>query len=308
MNRAARGILWPSLALLVSSGNFFFYADIIAFTGLNGLETTGRLFDPLFGSLAYFSAAWLFSKLIDIAWGRGKADARAPRLLSELLSALAFGLAILGTISLIYDQTTLGAAATSSVLIAVLGISLRNVMADIFAGIALGLERSYRKGDWVEVEPGLTARVVEINWRATRLQTRDRISLIVPNGQLAQQRLKNYSAPSRHYRHCVELTLDHSVSAHEGRNALMEAVSSTPRILKYPEPDVRLTGYSHTGLSYLVRFWIPDYAMEVDCRDAVLANIDRHLRGLKVPPPRRHHHITRGDSKELSSNFDFAQG
>ena len=300
MRETARHVLWPAASLILGSCTFFLYSDLIVLSGLVEFGAIVRLLDPLFGGVAYFSAAWLFSRLVDIAWIQGDAESRTPRLLGELLAGLAFGLASLGTISLIYDPTTLGAAATSSVLIAVLGISLRDVMADVFSGIALGLERSYRKGDWVEVELGLTARVVEINWRATRLQTRDGISLIVPNGQLAQQRLKNYSAPCRYYRHCLELTLDHSLAAEDGRKVLLDAVISTPAILKYPEPDVRLTGYSHGGLTYLVRFWVPDYAQEMDCRDAVLGNIDRHLRSLKVPPPRRHHHVTGGDVQELS--------
>jgi small-conductance mechanosensitive channel len=296
---AVRRVIWPAFALLLSSCTFFSYSDFIPLAGLADPGGAVRFLDPLVGGVAYFSAAWLFSRLIDIAWVRGDAELRTPRLLGELLSGLAFGLASLSTISLIYDPTTLGAAATSGVLIAVLGISLRDVMADVFSGIALGLERSYRKGDWVEIEPDLTARVVEINWRVTRFQTRDGVTLIVPNGQLAKQRLKNYSSPSMFYRYSLELTLDHSLGVDDARKVLLDAVISTEAVSKYPAPDVRVSGYSQSGLSYLVRFWVSDYAQEIDCRDAVLAKVDRHLRGLKVPPPRRHHYLSVGEAKEL---------
>ena len=46
-------------------------------------------------------------------------------------------------------------------------------MSDVFAGIALGLEQTYRIGDWVALEVGLGGRVVEITWRATRIETRE---------------------------------------------------------------------------------------------------------------------------------------
>src|SRR3546814_8153200 len=85
-------------------------------------------------------------------------------------------------------QSTIAAAATSSVLIAILGFSLRNVVADVFAGIALSIERPYRIGDWVAAENGLSGRIIDVNWRSTRLETRDQVQTIVPNGQIAQQR------------------------------------------------------------------------------------------------------------------------
>src|SRR3546814_10955047 len=60
--------------------------------------------------------------------------------------------------------------------------------------------RSSDRGDWVEMENTVKGRIVEIGWRTTRLQTRDQTYMILPNSQIARQRLTNYSAPRRHYR------------------------------------------------------------------------------------------------------------
>src|SRR3546814_10422461 len=83
------------------------------------------------------------------------------------------------------------------------------------------------------------------------------------------------------------VTLDHSVAAERAKSLLTSAVVSAPGILSKPLPDVRLVAYDASGLIYVVRYWVPSYAQEIDCRDAVLSAIDKALRAQDVPPPQR---------------------
>nr|WP_246513900.1 mechanosensitive ion channel domain-containing protein [Neoroseomonas soli] len=247
----------------------------------------------LLGTSAYFGAAWLATRLAGLVLsggGRGRRQ-RSPRLLQDLLAAAVFAAAALATIALVFEGSVLGAAATSGVIVAVLGFSLRGVMADVFAGIALGLERAYRIGDWVGIEGGPSGRVVEINWRATRIETLDRIQAVVPNGRIAQQRVTNYSAPRPHYRQQVRLTLDHALPAVEAKRLLAEAAAATPQVLPTPAPDARLVAHEPDGLVYVVRYWVPSFADEIDCRDAVLTAVDGALRRRAVPAPHQRHRL-----------------
>lgn len=250
-----------------------------------------------------FSLAWLTATLVGLALARNAGNgARRPKLTYQLVSTIVFAAAAFLAVSLLTDGSLLGAVASSGIAIAILGISLRNVAADIFAGIALSLERSFRLSDWIEIEDGIAGRVVEINWRATRIETRDRIHIIVPNGQLARDRITNYSTPSRRYRHQIEITLDHSVPVDVAKSLLLQAAIDAPGILSTPEPDVRIKDYAPNGLIYVVRFWVLDYVQEVDCRDAVLSNFDRLLRSNAIAPPHLHHRFVAvgpGDSIAL---------
>jgi len=291
---ALRTIAWPlavtlgSIALLV--------AEPAATSLLWTAEPVPQGFHVirlLLGASAYFGAAWLAARLVELVLSRrgGKDRRRSPRLLHDLVGAVAFGAAGLATIALVFEGSLLGAAATSGIIVAVLGFSLRGVMADIFAGIALGLERAYRIGDWITIEGGLGGRVVEINWRSTRLETLDRVQAVVPNGRIAQQRVTNYSAPRPHYRQQLRLTLDHAFPAEEAKRLLAEAAAAAPGVLPQPAPDARLVAYEPEGLIYMLRFWVPSFAQEMDCRDAVLTAVDGALRRREVPAPRRRHSI-----------------
>jgi small-conductance mechanosensitive channel len=291
--RGLRRIAWPLAATLGSAG--LLIGEPLALRALDlpepepgGLQVV-RL---LLGASAYFAAAWLATRLVGIALtGASNGRRRSPKLLQDLLGAAVFGAAALATIALVFEGSALGAAATSGVIVAVLGFSLRGVMADIFAGIALGLERAYRIGDWIAIEGGLGGRVVEINWRSTRIETLDRVQAVVPNGRIAQQRVTNYSAPRPNYRQQLRLTLDHALPAEEAKRLLAEAAATAPGVLPQPPPDIRLFAHEPDGLVYMVRYWVPSFAQEMDCRDAVLTAVDRALRQRAVPAPHRRHRL-----------------
>jgi small-conductance mechanosensitive channel len=62
-------------------------------------------------------------------------------------------------------------------------------------------------------------------------------------------------------------------------------------VLPQPAPDARLTAHEPDGLVYVVRYWVPSFAQEVDCRDAVLTEVDGALRRRAVPAPHRRHRM-----------------
>ncbi len=240
----------------------------------------------LSGSVAYFAAAWLGGRLVGIALERAaSSQRRVPRLLQELISAAFFLAALIATIMLLLGQSMSGALASSGLVIAVLGFAIRNVVADALSGIALGLEAPYRIGDWVDIDGSTKGRIVEIGWRTTRLLTRDSTYMILPNSQIARQRLTNYSAPRRNYRAQVEVVLSHRVPVERARILLAEAAARSDLVLHDPQPDARVLSYERAGIRYAVRYWVPSFAEDIDCRDAVLSEVDMALREHGVPPP-----------------------
>src|SRR3546814_16046937 len=117
-------------------------------------------------------------------------------------------------------------------------------------------------------------RIVEIGWRTTRLQTRDQTYMILPNSQIARQRLTNYSAPRRHYRAQVPIVLDHAVPVADAKTLLTEAVAAAPLILGDPPPDTRIRSSDAAGIPYAGRYWVPSFPDAIDCRPAVLSAVD----------------------------------
>src|SRR3546814_2838872 len=86
--------------------------------------------------------------------------------------------------------------------------------------------------------------------------------MIVPNSQIARQKLTNFSAPQRHYRAQVQITLNHSLDAVSAKDILVTAAKRSTLILSEPAPDARALAYNAEGIVYAVRYWVPSRSEE----------------------------------------------
>ncbi|MCZ7675653.1 MAG: mechanosensitive ion channel family protein [Roseovarius sp.] len=126
-------------------------------------------------------------------------------------------MAFVATVSLYMGQGAFGALAGSGLVLAMLGFAIRNVVADTLRGSRWG-SRPFRHRRWVDIDGLARGKVIEIGWRTTRILTRDATYMILPNSQIARQRITNYSAPKPQYRAQVSITLDHTMPIERARD------------------------------------------------------------------------------------------
>ncbi|WP_343504828.1 MULTISPECIES: mechanosensitive ion channel family protein [Roseobacteraceae] len=287
-----RRLMWPTVLLIVAAGLVFFDQDVEQRVGLS-LRLLG-------GVVSCLAAAWLGSRLFGLFAVRRRRDKRPyPRLFRDLVAVLLFFAAIVASAALLLEQGLLGALAGSSLILAVLGFAIRNVVADTLSGIALGVEAPYRIGDWVDIEQVARGKVIEIGWRTTRVLTLDSTYMILPNSQIARRRITNYSAPRPQYRAQLSLKLSHEVSVDAAKEMILKAVREARLIQTEPAPDVRVQELGSDGNSYAVRFWLSRFERDVDCRDELLSLIDRAMRQAKVPTPRMQIELNRPHGKAM---------
>jgi len=219
-------------------------------------------------------------------WQEAHHHRYVPKLLKDI-TALAVWL-VIGIIALsqVFGVAVTGLVTASGIVIAVIGFALRGMIADIFTGIALGVEQPVETGDWIELENGKVGRVVEMNWRATRLVTNDEVMIVIPNSYLASTPFTNFHAPEKFWRDRFRMTLGHDVPAHEAERILLSAVSQVPESTEIPRrPEVRLIEYNENGVVWEVRYWVPAFARMPVVRDQVMRNALRNLAlsGVRIP-------------------------
>jgi small-conductance mechanosensitive channel/CRP-like cAMP-binding protein len=261
-----------------------------------GLAPDG-VFAPILRDLAgvcgWIALAWAGARLFDALLLRAALAARRPepypRLLGDMARAVLFAAAGVAILVLVFGQPALGLLTTSGVAVAVIGFALRNVISDLFSGIALGIDRPYRIADWIETAQGCAGRVEELSWRATRLVTRDGVPQLVPNGLIAAHRLVNYGPAGSHYRVSLRVPLDPGLPPERARRVLLSGALDAGRDIPGLAPDVVLHEIADGAAVYLVRFHVPDYGREALCRDAVAGAVLRALQhvGLSIARPAR---------------------
>ncbi len=291
----ARRLVWPTVFAILSVGLTLFSSRLTDLFGDHERLSLGIT------ALAYFASAWLVSRVLSMAL-LAKAGARHrpyPRLLRDLIAALLFFIAFAATVSLFLGQGAIGALAGSGLILAMLGFAIRNVVADTLSGIALGVEGPFRIGDWIDIDGLARGKVIEIGWRTTRILTRDTTYMILPNSQIARQRITNYSAPKPQYRAQVSITLDHTMPVGRAREVMLKAVMEAKLIQQDPAPDVRVLAYEDGGITYALRYWLARFDRDVDCRDEVYSLVDDALRRTGYLAPHRRIELVRARPSAL---------
>ena len=216
-----------------------------------------------------------------------------PRLPKDVTGIIVFFFAGVGVLATVFDKSVTGIWATSGILSVVIGFALRNVILDVFIGLAMHVERSFRIGDWVmlhqnRLETHIIGEVIEINWRTTRLRTTSNNMVVIPNSRLGETIMTNYMQPKPHFRQDLHFVIDYSIPPNRAIRILMagvKALADGESILENPEPEVRLDEATLDGQRYEVRFFIlPVNISPNESRHIVNKSIVEHLGRAGVTP------------------------
>jgi len=180
------------------------------------------------------------------------------------------------------DLTSL--VATSAVITAVLAFSMQDTLGNILGGVVLQLDDSVRVGDWVKVD-GIGGQVVDVRWRHTAIETRDRETVIIPNGWLVKNRFhiigSRRDARTR-WRRWVYFNLDLAASPTKVCSVLEDSVrlAEINNVVQDPPPSAVLMDTAAGYGRYALRFWIADPRADDPTDSAVrmhaLAALARH--------------------------------
>lgn len=214
-----------------------------------------------------------------------------PKIMRDVIQAFSyFGIALIALRAVGVEPGSL--LTTSALLTAVIGLSMQETLGNLFAGLAMQGQQTLAVGDWVRFADGLEGmgEVIEINWRSTHFLTTTRVQVIVPNGVIARSILRNYSRPTRVVRHDSDIILPYDVSPERARSILLAAVRGADGVLHEPEPFVVVGGFSDTGITYSLRYFIEHYGrrdpIEGGVRQRLLYSLRRAGIGLPIPARR----------------------
>ncbi|WP_051148594.1 mechanosensitive ion channel family protein [Desulfospira joergensenii] len=172
-----------------------------------------------------------------------------------------------------------------------LGFGLQNIFNNFISGIILLFERPIQLGDDVEIN-GTWATVKKINFRSTVVQTYDNASLIIPNSQFISSEVTNWSFKDKRLRRKITVGVAYGSDVTLVRDTLLEIARTTPKILKYPKPDVLFRDFGDSALIFILRIWTDiDNMLKVETE--VRFEIDRLFRerDIEISFPQRDIHI-----------------
>lgn len=202
---------------------------------------------------------------------------REARLFPDLTAAAIYTAAVTVVLISVLELPIGGLLATSGVLAVVLGLALQNTLADVFAGIAFGIEAPFNVGDRISVGDKIEGTVVQMNWRSVRILTDGDDVAIVPNSVVAKSDIVNRSFPTRVRSAFIELSCPAAASPERVIDTLQQATLLCPPILSAPRASAVLTRLGAQESRYRVNFSVSDTEHLSTTKDLLLRHARRQL-------------------------------
>ena len=255
---------------------------LIAFVVLEGAVIQGLGNQQVLAGLARLTFVLallnLIISIIANPWRESRPSERFPAIVQDV--------ALIGLFTIIAVVMNEELLTTSAVGAVVVGFALQDTLGNLFAGLAIQIEKPYRVGHWIAIGER-EGQVQEITWRATKLLTKAGQFLIVPNGIMSKEAILNYSEPTVPTRLTIEVGISYLTPPNTARAAILDALEQCPLVLKTPPPSVLLHDFGASALIYHVWFWVGDYALELEARDQVRTTIwyTFRRRNIEIPYP-----------------------
>ena len=229
---------------------------------------------------------WLIlAILLDIAVRRffwmpleEKTGRPVPGLMRFLISLIIYSLAFFGVIAFVFEQPIASLLATGGLLAGVIGLAVQTNLSNVFSGIALSIERSFRVGDWVKIGSFDEGKVVDMNWRVTNVKTRGEYILSIPNGTVSTSDIHNFSYPDNQYWLKCTVYIALKYDPRKIEEVLIRAVLSAEGVMTDVKPIVLLDNIKEGNVSSLVASYTVSFKTEnFQYKGRVLKNVWQNI-------------------------------
>ena len=244
-------------AIFITAG--FYQQELLVQLGITSVAQFRKVFPYALGIGICMSLAYLVNRLLAIGfWDPLNRRVPVPRLLRDVTALLIYGLAITCIVGVVFEKPIGPFWAASGAGAVVIGLALRNVILDIFIGLAVNFDHAFEIGDFILLAGGPSGRVIELNWRTTRLLTSEGNMVVIPNGKLGELIVTNYSRPEPTSEFEISVHLDFDVPTERALRVLNAAVLSVvgkAGILDEPAPNARIRGIALQGVEYKIKYY-----------------------------------------------------
>lgn len=199
---------------------------------------------------------WLAGRVeqgvLNLLGNRLEVDTTLRTVLSKVGRYIVLILVLVAALSQLGIQTTTLIAAVGAIGLAI-GLALQSTLSNIAAGIMLLWLRPFSMGEFIESGDN-SGTVDDVGLFATTLMRVDGVYVFVPNSQLWNNKITNYSKKAKRMLREV-FTISYDDDIQKARQILLDLVKSDERIDATPEPIVKVKELGDSAVALELRAW-----------------------------------------------------
>ena len=254
-----------------------------------GIDFTIRLAT----ALAIFLIGKFVIKLIISAISRIMAKQTTDRTLElficNLVNISLMVVVIIASIGALGIETTSFIAIFGAAGLAV-GLALQGSLSNFASGVLIVLFKPYRVDDYIEAA-GISGIVEKVQILTTILKTVDNKQIIVPNSQIMDSIITNYSAKETR-RIDMKISVGYQDNIDFVKATLYEIISKDKRILTEPKPMVVVSELADSSVNFVIRTWVKSaefWDIKFEMIETIKKSFDE--KGISFPYPQQDVHI-----------------
>jgi len=151
---------------------------------------------------------------------------------------------------------------------AVVGIILAPIVGNILNGFFVLADQPFEIGDMIELDDETRGFVDDITIRYTKMFTLDNTFLVIPNGNIRERDVTNYSAEDERTRLSLDVLVTYESDIPEARRLMERAARDTTDVIqggpdirvgsaRYPaNPGCLIADYADNGILLRLRYWV----------------------------------------------------
>lgn len=240
----------------------------------------------LLGTILIVVAGWIAVKIIISVVRKaldksGKLDVSLVNFILNTINICLKVLILLSALTNLGISTTGIIAAFSACAVAI-SLALKDSLSNIAAGIIMLISRPFSTGDFVEAD-GCTGTVLKIDLVHTTLRTPDNRQVVIPNGQLMNMTITDYSKESNR-RVELKFSISYDNDPEAAKKIMLDASEAHSLVLKDPEPFARVTEHGDSGVIIILRVWCKNadyWTVHFDLLENIRRDFDKN--GIVIP-------------------------
>jgi small-conductance mechanosensitive channel len=222
------------------------------------IVTVGDLMEVVFIlAFARFLVWFLRKRALKRLYRKREIDIGRQYAIGRFVTYVIYVVAFLWALQVAGVQLSVIWAGSAALLVGV-GLGLQQTFNDLVCGIIILTEGTVAVGDIVVVD-GLVGIVRKIGIRTSEVETRDQISIIIPNSKLVVNNVTNWSHADSPTRFQVKVGVAYSSDVELVKQLLLQAAADHPQVLKQPEPRVEFLDFGNSSLDFRLHFFTYEF-------------------------------------------------
>ncbi|MCH5598571.1 mechanosensitive ion channel family protein [Niabella ginsengisoli] len=184
-----------------------------------------------------------------------------------------------------------------------IGLGLQGLVSNLVSGLIIAFERPVNVGDLIELN-GKSGTMKSIGFRSSIVTLGDGSSLIVPNGDLLNQHMINWSLSKNIRKVVLSVGVAYGSDLTQVKELLEQVAQSSDKVLQVPPCSAFARKFGESSVDFDLIFWVRHPFEAVPATSDVITAIDVAFRkaNIEIPFPQQDIRVFSAESQQGKSD------